>query len=102
MTDISRLSAMELFKHMLFPARQHEEDISDVKLEVYGDEAVELPELRSSHGLEARGDQELSELPAVLPETQISPTPIMSSLEDIRTQPTQQFLIDEAVVRLLL
>src|SRR5258705_13967667 len=100
MTDISRLSAMELIKNMLFPAHQHEEDISNVKLEEYGEETVALPELRSSHGLEARGDNELSELPAALPETQISPPPIPISIEDNRTLPTQQFVIEDDLVRL--
>ena|SRR5258705_1937790 len=102
MTDISRLPAMELIKNMLFPAHQHEEDISNVKLEEYGEETVGLSEVRSSHGLEARGYQELNELPAALPETQISPTPIMPSLEDIRALPTQQFLIEDDLVRLVI
>src|SRR5258705_1531558 len=94
---------MELIRNILFPACQHEEeDIGNIKLEENPSETVALPELLNLSGRETRGDRESRQLPAALSGTQIPPPPISSSLEDIMMQPTHQFQIDDAMVRLLL
>ena len=84
-----------------FPDSQHEErdDISNIKLEENAGESVALPELLNLNGPDARGGQESRESPAALSWTQIPL--IASSLEDIKTEPMQQFQSDDDQVRLL-